>query len=51
MNLQPEQVDALEMMRGVYSNQAAISAALLSSLTQQLLSDETIKPQLKKDSL
>ncbi|NRF16321.1 hypothetical protein HRJ43_18740 [Vibrio coralliilyticus] len=29
MNLQPEQVDALEMMRGVYSNQIALSAALL----------------------
>ncbi|KJY94036.1 hypothetical protein TW84_01580 [Vibrio neptunius] len=29
-NLQPEQVDALEMMRGVYSNQVALSAALVS---------------------
>ncbi|WP_253817037.1 hypothetical protein [Vibrio coralliilyticus] len=29
MNLQPEQVDALEMMRGVYSNQIALSAAIL----------------------
>ncbi|WP_254230212.1 hypothetical protein [Vibrio coralliilyticus] len=29
MNLQPEQVDALEMMRGIYSNQIALSAAIL----------------------
>ncbi len=29
LNLKPEQVDALEMMRGVYSNQIALSAALL----------------------
>lgn len=29
-NLQPEQVDALEMMQGVYSNQIALSAAVVS---------------------
>lgn len=28
-NLDPTQVDALEMMRGVYSNQVALSAALI----------------------
>lgn len=29
-NLQPEQVDALEMMRGVYSNQVSLGAAVLA---------------------
>ena len=29
-NLQPEQVDALLMMQGVYSNQVALSAAVVS---------------------
>lgn len=29
-NLQPEQVDALQMMQGVYSNQIALSTALVS---------------------
>ncbi|WP_299021502.1 hypothetical protein [uncultured Photobacterium sp.] len=29
-NLQPEQVDALQMMQGVYSNQIAMGTALLS---------------------
>ncbi|NOI75558.1 hypothetical protein F0224_07700 [Vibrio coralliilyticus] len=50
-NLQPEQVDALLMMRGVYSNQVAISAALVSSQTQQLKSDEALKPLLNKELL
>ncbi|MCG9553805.1 hypothetical protein L1D11_10525 [Vibrio sp. Isolate32] len=29
-NLKPDQVDALEMMRGVYSNQVSLSSAVVS---------------------
>ncbi|AIW16282.1 hypothetical protein VITU102760_12235 [Vibrio tubiashii] len=46
-NLQPEQVDALQMMRGVYSNQVVLSAALVSSFTQQLTADSAVNSLLK----
>lgn len=39
-NLQPEQVDALEMMRGVYSNQVALSSAVVALQRHLLSTDE-----------
>lgn len=41
-NLQPEQVDALTMMRGVYSNQVALSAALVSLQLHAFNSDNDV---------
>ncbi|CAK3434543.1 conserved hypothetical protein [Vibrio crassostreae] len=41
-NLQPEQVDALEMMRGVYSNQVALSTALVSLQLHAFNSDNDV---------
>lgn len=41
-SLQPEQVDALQMMQGVYSNQIAISAALMSLQRHAFISDNQL---------
>ncbi|CAK1818187.1 conserved hypothetical protein [Vibrio crassostreae] len=41
-NLQPEQVDALEMMQGVYSNQVALSAAVVSLQRHAFDSDNDV---------
>lgn len=41
-DLQPEQVDALRMMQGVYSNQVAISAALISLQCHAFESDNDV---------
>lgn len=41
-NLQPEQVDALEMMQGVYSNQVALSAAVVSMQRHAFDSDNDV---------
>jgi len=41
-NLQPEQVDALQMMRGVYSNQVALSAAMVSMQRHAIDSDNDV---------
>ncbi|ARC91223.1 hypothetical protein B6A42_02380 [Vibrio coralliilyticus] len=41
-NLQPEQVDALEMMRGVYSNQVALSAAVVFLQRHAFHSDNNV---------
>ncbi|WP_245823895.1 hypothetical protein [Photobacterium proteolyticum] len=41
-NLQPEQVDALEMMRGVYSNQASLGAAMLALHRHILETDDDV---------
>ncbi|MFH4589966.1 hypothetical protein [Vibrio alginolyticus] len=41
-NLQPEQVDALLMMQGVYSNQVALSAAVVSLQRHAFNSDNDV---------
>ncbi|CAK1887435.1 hypothetical protein [Vibrio crassostreae] len=41
-NLQPEQVDALQMMQGVYSNQVALSAAVVSMQRHAFDSDNDV---------
>ncbi|EFP97436.1 hypothetical protein [Vibrio caribbeanicus] len=41
-NLQPEQVDALLMMQGVYSNQVALSAAVISMQRHAFNSDNDV---------
>ncbi|MCG9608667.1 hypothetical protein L1D41_03100 [Vibrio harveyi] len=41
-NLQPEQVDALQMMQGVYSNQVALSAAVISMQRHAFNSDNDV---------
>ncbi|HHX8575400.1 TPA: hypothetical protein ACVO35_004170 [Vibrio alginolyticus] len=41
-NLRPEQVDALLMMQGVYSNQAALSAAVVSLQRHAFDSDNDV---------
>ncbi|WP_017191188.1 hypothetical protein [Vibrio harveyi] len=41
-NLQPEQVDALQMMQGVYSNQVALSAAIISMQRHAFNSDNDV---------
>ena len=41
-NLDPSQVDALEMMRGVYSNQLALSAAVVSLVGGQYVNSENV---------
>ncbi|WP_417448426.1 hypothetical protein [Idiomarina abyssalis] len=41
-NLQPEQVDALLMMQGVYSNQVALSAAVVSLQRHAFDSDNDV---------
>ncbi|WP_236615221.1 hypothetical protein [Vibrio harveyi] len=41
-NLQPEQVDALQMMQGVYSNQVALSAAVVSMQRHAIDSDNDV---------
>lgn len=41
-NLQPEQVDALKMMQGVYSNQVALSAAVVSMQRHAFDSDNDV---------
>ena len=41
-NLQPEQVDALEMMQGVYSNQVTLSAAVVSMQRHAFDSDNDV---------
>ncbi|NOH31599.1 hypothetical protein [Vibrio mediterranei] len=41
-NLQPEQVDALHMMQGVYSNQVALSAAVVSLQRHAFNSDNDV---------
>lgn len=41
-NLQPEQVDALEMMRGVYSNQVALGTAVVSLQRHAFNSDNDV---------
>lgn len=41
-NLQPEQVDALTMMRGVYSNQVALSTALVALQLHAFNSDNDV---------
>ena len=41
-NLQPEQVDALLMMRGIYSNQVALSAAVVSMQRHAFDSDNDV---------
>ena len=46
-NLQPDQVDALQMMQSVYSNQVALCTALVSlqhnAINAQIALDENIK--------
>lgn len=41
-NLQPEQVDALQMMQGIYSNQIALGTALLSLQHHAFTSDNDL---------
>lgn len=41
-NLEPEQVDALLMMQGVYSNQVALSAAVVSLQRHAFHSDNDV---------
>ncbi|MFA0144528.1 hypothetical protein AB4452_00405 [Vibrio lentus] len=41
-NLQPEQVDALLMMQGIYSNQVALSAAVVSIQRHAFNSDNDV---------
>ncbi|CAK3196127.1 conserved hypothetical protein [Vibrio crassostreae] len=41
-NLQPEQVDALKMMQSVYSNQVALSAAVVSMQRHAFDSDNDV---------
>ncbi|MEZ8952397.1 hypothetical protein AB6E50_05725 [Vibrio cyclitrophicus] len=41
-NLQPEQVDALQMMQGIYSNQVALSAAVVSIQRHAFNSDNDV---------
>ena len=41
-NLQPEQVAALLMMRGIYSNQVALSAAVVSMQRHAFDSDNDV---------
>lgn len=41
-SLQPEQVDALHMMQGVYSNQIALSSAVISLQHQAINSDNDL---------
>ena len=41
-NLQPEQVDALLMMQGIYSNQVALSAAVVSIQRHAFESDNDV---------
>lgn len=41
-NLQPEQVDALQMMQGVYSNQVTLSAAVVSLQRHAFNSDNDV---------
>lgn len=41
-SLQPEQVDALLMMQGVYSNQIALSSAVISLQHQAINSDNDL---------
>ena len=41
-NLQPDEVNALHMMQGVYSNQIALSTALISLQHQAINSDNDI---------
>lgn len=41
-NLQPDQVDALLMMQGVYSNQVALSAAIVSLQRHAFNSDNDV---------
>lgn len=41
-NLQPEQVDALQMMQGVYSNQVALSTAIMSLQRHMFISDNQL---------
>lgn len=41
-NLQPEQVDALQMMQGVYSNQVVLSAAVVSMQRHAFDSDNDV---------
>ena len=41
-NLQPEQVDALLMMQGIYSNQVALSAAVVSMQRHAFDSDNDV---------
>jgi len=41
-NLQPDEVNALHMMQGVYSNQIALSTALISLQHQAIYSDNDL---------
>jgi len=41
-NLQPDQVDALQMMQGVYSNQVALSSTVISLQHQAINSDNDV---------
>lgn len=41
-NLEPEQVDALEMMREVYSNQISLSAAVTALVGGQYINSENV---------
>lgn len=41
-NLQPDEVNALHMMQGVYSNQIALSTALISLQHQAINSDNDL---------
>lgn len=41
-NLNPEQVDALQMMRGVYSNQVELAAAHMSQLLHTFDADNDV---------
>ncbi len=41
-NLQPEQVDALQMMQGIYSNQVSLSAAVVSMQRHIFESDNDV---------
>lgn len=41
-NLQPEQVDALQMMQGVYSNQIALTTAVISLQHQAINQDNDV---------
>lgn len=41
-NLQPDQVDALLMMQGIYSNQVALSAAVVSMQRHAFDSDNDV---------
>ncbi len=40
--LEPEEVDALEMMQGIYSNQVALSSAVVSLQQQAVASDDSL---------